>query len=165
MFTLRRMNRDSKRPRGPTLPLLLLLLVSLAAPACTFLRRPPPLVDRSHDAQIRTEVEARLAAEPAIGTGMIRVEVDGGVVRLYGAVRGIGAWGCAIRTAGLAVHVLSVVDFLVLEPGPRTITCLAPATPPPPLAHIVPASGTHTRSGPGHGILWASTPVELLHDP
>lgn len=152
MLTLRRMNRDPKRPHGPALPLLLLLLVFLAAPACSFLRRPPPLVDRSHDEEIRTEVEARLAAEPAIGAGAIRVEVEGGIVRLYGAVRGIAAWECAIRTAGLAEHVRSVVDFLVLEPGPRTITCLAPATRPAPLAHIVPASGAQTSSGPGHGI-------------
>lgn len=99
----------------------------ILAPGCLSLRRPLPVVDRSHDATIRAEVSSRLEAEPAIGPGRIRVAVDAGVVRLYGAVDGLAAWECALRNAGLVARVRSVVDFLVIEPGPRSVACLAPA--------------------------------------
>ena len=75
---------------------------------------------------IRAEVEARLAAEPAIGPGRIRAVVKGGDVQLHGAAPGFGALQCALANAGLVPGVRLVVDFMVLEPGPRTVTCLAP---------------------------------------
>lgn len=101
----------------------LLLIVGLMG--CSALRRPEPVVDRSQDDRILGEVESRIAAEPGIGPGL-RVEVDGGVVLLYGSVEGLGAWNCAIRNAQLVDDVRSVVDYLVLERGPRDITCHAP---------------------------------------
>lgn len=75
---------------------------------------------------IRREVEARLAAEPAIGAGRIRAVVNNGDVHLHGAAPGFGALQCALSNAGLVPGVRLVVDFMVLEPGPRTVTCLAP---------------------------------------
>jgi osmotically-inducible protein OsmY len=75
---------------------------------------------------IRAEVEARLAAEPSIGAGRIRAVVNGGDVHLHGAAPGFGALQCALANAELVPGVRLVVDFMVLEPGPRTVTCLAP---------------------------------------
>ncbi|HEX5872633.1 MAG TPA: BON domain-containing protein [Longimicrobium sp.] len=75
---------------------------------------------------IRREVEARLAAEPAIGAGRIRAEVNDRDVHLHGAAPGFGALQCALANAGLVPGVRLVVDFMVLEPGPRTVSCLAP---------------------------------------
>jgi hypothetical protein len=75
---------------------------------------------------IRAEVEARLAAEPAIGGGRIRAVVNGADVHLHGAAPGFGALQCALANAGLVPGVRLVVDFMVLEPGPRTVNCLAP---------------------------------------
>ena len=75
---------------------------------------------------IRREVEARLAAEPSIGAGRIRAEVNDGDVHLHGAAPGFGALQCALANAGLVPGVRLVVDFMVLEPGPRTVSCLAP---------------------------------------
>gem|GEM_PF-3294095 len=100
----------------------IMLLGSLAA--CASLRRPEPAIDRSQDPQIRVEVEARLQREPSIESGTIRVEVDGAIVVLHGSVRGLAAWQCAIRTAQLAQGVRSVVDYLVIERGPREVICL-----------------------------------------
>ncbi|HWK89159.1 MAG TPA: BON domain-containing protein, partial [Longimicrobium sp.] len=78
------------------------------------------------DARIRREVEARLAAEPTIGAGRVRADVAAGEVRLHGAVQGFGALRCAINNAELVPGVRLVIDFLVLEPGPRDVRCLAP---------------------------------------
>ncbi|HEU0015176.1 MAG TPA: BON domain-containing protein [Longimicrobium sp.] len=78
------------------------------------------------DARIRREVEARLAAEPAVGAGRIRVDVVRGEVRLHGTAPGFGALRCAIRNAELTPGVQLVIDFLVLEPGPSTVRCIAP---------------------------------------
>lgn len=103
------------------------MLLALAAEGCASLRRPLPTVDRTQDERIRGEVERRLAAEPDLGAGALRVEVDGGIVLLHGSVAGIAAWKCAIRNAELVEGVRSVVDYLVLERGPREIRCLAPA--------------------------------------
>lgn len=76
---------------------------------------------------IRTEVEARLAAEPSIGAGRIRAVVQGGGdVHLHGAAPGFGALQCAIANAELVPGVRLVVDFMVLQPGPSRVTCLAP---------------------------------------
>jgi osmotically-inducible protein OsmY len=75
---------------------------------------------------IRAEVEARMAAEPSIGAGRIRAVVNGGDVLLPGAAPGFGALQCALANAELVAGVRLVVDFMVLEPGPRTVTCLAP---------------------------------------
>ncbi len=78
------------------------------------------------DARIQAEVAARLAAEPAVDASGIRVEVEGGEVRLHGGVRGFGALQCAMRNAELTPGVRLVIDFLVLEDGPAEVRCLAP---------------------------------------
>ncbi len=75
---------------------------------------------------IRVEVEARLAAEPAIGAGRIRAVVKKGDVQLHGAAPGFGALQCAIANAGLVPGVELVVDMMVLQPGPTRVSCLAP---------------------------------------
>jgi hypothetical protein len=106
--------------------LLLVPLCALSAAGCSFLRRPDPPLDRSQDPRIGQEVRARLAAEPSLAAGSIRVEVDAGVVLLHGGVDGIGAWQCAIATSELVPGVRSVVDYLVIGRGPRDIRCLAP---------------------------------------
>ena len=81
--------------------------------------------------RIRQEVEARLAAEPSIGPGRVRVEVQRGAeVALYGSVAGFGALQCAIRNAELVRGVRLVIDHMILERGPSTVQCLAPRTPP-----------------------------------
>lgn len=103
-------------------------VLTLAAQGCASLRRPPPVVDRSQDARILQEVRARLAAEPALDAAAMRVEVDGGVVMLHGAVDGMAAWRCAIRNAELVEGVLTVADYLTLRRGPREGRCLAPPT-------------------------------------
>ena len=79
--------------------------------------------------RIAREVTARLAAEPSLGPGRIRVEVVRGTVSLYGSVQGMGALHCAIRNAQLVPGVQNVADFLVLERGPREVRCLAPRGP------------------------------------
>lgn len=102
----------------------LFLVVTLTG--CSALRRPGPEVDRTHDTRIRAEVLARFAAEPHLRDAPLRIEVDGGLVHLYGSVRGMGEWDCAIRNAQLVANVASVVDFLQIERGPRDIQCRAP---------------------------------------
>ncbi len=101
------------------------LLLPLLAAGCGALRRPPPSVDRSQDARILEDLRARLATEPAINAAQIRVEVDGGAVLLYGSVQGMGAWNCTLRNAELVDGVRTVVDYLILERGPREAVCLA----------------------------------------
>lgn len=81
---------------------------------------------QAQEESIRREVEARLAAEPAIGAGRIRAVVNQGDVHLHGAAPGFGALQCAIANAGLVPGVRLVVDYMVLQPGPHTVTCLAP---------------------------------------
>jgi len=78
------------------------------------------------DARITREVEARLAAEPSIGAGRVRVAVERGEVGLFGSVAGLGALRCAERNAELVRGVRLVIDQLVLDPGPRDVRCLAP---------------------------------------
>jgi osmotically-inducible protein OsmY len=80
----------------------------------------------AEDARIAREVEARLAAEPSIGAGRVRVVVDRGEVGLFGSVSGIGALRCAERNTELVRGVRLVIDQLVLDPGPRDVRCLAP---------------------------------------
>jgi len=116
----------------PALPGLLVL--TLLEGGCALLGGSSPPVDRSQDARIQQEVQARLAHEPSLETGRIRVEVTGGQVELHGSVRGLAAWRCALKNAGLVEGVRSVVDYLILERGPREATCLAP----------VPAVGSRT---------------------
>jgi hypothetical protein len=119
------MTSTDRRAPAPIVGLILLAFLS----GCSLLRRPEPPVDRSHDPRIHQEVEARLAQEPAIAGAGIRVEVDAAIVVLYGSVQGLDAWRCAIRNAQLVEGVQSVVDYLVIEPGPRDIQCIAPRAP------------------------------------
>ena len=81
---------------------------------------------QQRDEAIRREVEARLAAEPSIGTGRLRAVVNAGDVQLHGAVTGFGALQCAMANAELVPGVRLVIDYMVLQPGPRRVTCLAP---------------------------------------
>ena len=78
------------------------------------------------DARIQREVEGRLAAEPSVGPGRVRVVVAAGEVQLHGSVAGLGALRCAEANAELTPGVALVIDFLVLQPGPATTRCLAP---------------------------------------
>ena len=105
---------------------LTLTVAVLTFHGCALLGRSDPPLDRSQDARIQREVEARLAGESSLGPGTIRVSVDAGIVLLHGNVQGIGAWQCAITTSGLVTGVRSVVDYLVLERGPRDVPCAAP---------------------------------------
>jgi soluble lytic murein transglycosylase-like protein len=98
----------------------------LFSSGCTIRTEAPERNDPALDSRIQREVEARLAAEPELDAGLIRVEVRGGRVHLYGSVAGIGAWNCALRTSAMAEDVRSVIDFLVIERGPPRIHCLAP---------------------------------------
>lgn len=110
------------------------LAVSVAAAGgCGFLSRAEPETPEqlqtrvAAEERIRQEVEARLAAEPSIGAGRVRVEVQrGGEVALHGSVVGFGALQCAIANAELVRGVRLVIDHLELQPGPRTVRCLAP---------------------------------------
>jgi BON domain-containing protein len=111
-------------------------LVAVLAGGCGLLGggRPPETPQQAtarqgEEERIRREVEARLAAEPSIGPGRVRVEVQRGAeVALHGGVAGFGALQCALRNAELVRGVRLVIDHLVLEPGPREVQCLAPRT-------------------------------------
>lgn len=102
----------------------------LGLAGCSSLRRPGPTIDTTQDPRIIQEVQARLAAEPVIDASHIRVDARGGVVMLYGSVAGLGQWQCAIRNAELVPGVATVVDYLVLERGPREVDCQAPRSAP-----------------------------------
>ncbi|HET7274816.1 MAG TPA: BON domain-containing protein [Longimicrobiaceae bacterium] len=102
------------------------LVLLLAASGCGLIGRSSPPPDRSEDPRIKGQVEARIAAEPSLEASQIRVEVDAGTVMLHGTTAGIGAMQCAIATAGLVEGVSTVVNYLVLQRGPRDVTCLAP---------------------------------------
>ena len=78
------------------------------------------------DVRIQREIEARLAAEPSVGAGRVRVVVQGGEVQLHGSVAGLGAHRCAESNAELTPGVVLVIDFLVLQPGPPQAPCRAP---------------------------------------
>ena len=110
--------------RGQTPGILLLLQLSLAG--CAAIRGPALVVDRSRDAAIVSELQARLAAEPALAQSSFRVEADGGIILLHGSVEGLGAWRCALRNANLITGVITVADYLTIERGPRDIMCRAP---------------------------------------
>lgn len=97
---------------------------------CASLRRPDPPIDRSQDSRILSEVRARLESEPGVDASRIRVEVNGAIVLLYGGVEGIARWQCVIRNAELVDGVITVVDYLVIDRGPRDVVCRAvPSTP------------------------------------
>jgi len=104
----------------------------VAAAGCGLLNRKPEdtpaqvAARATEDARILREVEARLAAEPSIGPGRVRVTVERGEVGLFGSVAGFGALRCAERNAELVHGVRLVIDQLVLDPGPRDVRCLAP---------------------------------------
>ena len=104
----------------------------VAAAGCSLLNKKPKdtpadiAARAAEDARILREVEARLAAEPSIGPGRVRVAVERGEVGLFGSVAGFGALRCAERNAELVRGVRLVIDQLVLDPGPRDVRCLAP---------------------------------------
>lgn len=120
----------SPNSRTSAAPVFRLLLVPLLLGGCGALRRSDPAPDLTHDPRIQGQVEARLAREPALSGRAIRVEVEGRTVVLHGSVAGIAAWQCALRNAGLVEGVASVVDYLVIERGPRDSPCLAPRAAP-----------------------------------
>jgi len=107
-------------------------MMAMTMAGCGFLKKKP--VDTpaqiaaraSEDGRILREVEARLAAEPSIGAGRVRVTVERGEVGLFGSVAGFGALRCAERNAELVHGVRLVIDQLVLDPGPKEVRCLAP---------------------------------------
>src|SRR4051812_37121409 len=80
----RRLRRSGWRARLRRLPAAVLVL----AAGCGFLNKKPQdtpaqiAARASEDARILREVEARLAAEPSIGAGRVRVEVQRGEVGL-----------------------------------------------------------------------------------
>lgn len=104
----------------------------VAAAGCGLLNKKPKdtpaqvAAREAEDARILREVEARLAAEPSIGPGRVRVAVERGEVGLFGSVAGFGALRCAERNAELVRGVRLVIDQLVLDPGPKDVRCLAP---------------------------------------
>jgi osmotically-inducible protein OsmY len=120
----------------------------MAMAGCGFLGKKP--VDTpaqiaaraSDDARILREIEARLAAEPSIGPGRVRVAVERGEVGLFGSVAGFGALRCAERNAELVQGVRLVIDQLVLDPGPRDVRCLAPRPAPTVPAPAPPVPGS-----------------------
>lgn len=118
---MQRIRQETSRP-AVALATAFLLLTSMG---CSGLRRPGPVVDRTHDSRIVEQVQARIVSEPELDAAQIRVEADGGVLRLYGSVSGIGRWQCAIRNAELVEGVQTVVDYLVIERGPREVNCQA----------------------------------------
>ena len=107
----------------------------VAAAGCSLLNKKPKdtpadiAARAAEDARILREVEARLAAEPSIGPGRVRVAVERGEVGLFGSVAGFGALRCAERNAELVRGVRLVIDQLVLDPGPKDVRCLAPRAP------------------------------------
>jgi osmotically-inducible protein OsmY len=109
---------------------------SIGMAGCGFFNKkaadtPAQLAARAtEDARIGREVEARLAAEPSIGAGKVRVAVERGEVGLFGSVAGLGALRCAERNAELVHGVRLIIDQLVLDPGPRDVRCLAPRAAP-----------------------------------
>ena len=108
------------------------LLGGALAPGCSLLNGAPGETPaqvqarQRQDETIRREVEARLAAEPSIGAGRLRAVVNGGDVQVHGAVAGFGALQCALANAELVPGVRLVIDYMVLQPGPRRVSCLAP---------------------------------------
>jgi hypothetical protein len=111
---------------------MMLACAALLVQGCALLngdpRETPAQVQARATAEeaIRREVEARLAAEPSIGTGRIRAVVNRGDVHLHGEAPGFGALQCALANAGLVPGVRLVVDFMVLQPGPTRVSCVAP---------------------------------------
>lgn len=107
-------------------------LTALSAAGCSFLKKraadtPAQVSARAaEDTRIAREVEARLAAEPSIGAGRVRVAVERGEVGLFGSVAGLGALHCAERNAELVHGVRLLINQLVLDPGPAETRCLAP---------------------------------------
>jgi hypothetical protein len=122
------MSRPSPRLTGASLAGLLLVLAACGARGNEGPPRPAPVPDGA----LRQGVEARLAAEPWLPPGSVRVEVSEGQVILHGSVAGLAAWQCVLRTAAMVEGVLSVSDYLVIGPGPRTVDCRAPRAVPPP---------------------------------
>ena len=109
------------------------LAMAASAAGCSLLSRKKPAdtpaviaAREAEDARITREIEARLSAEPSIGAGKVRAQVERGEVTLFGGVTGFGALRCAERNAGLVRGVRLVIDQLVLDPGPRDVRCLAP---------------------------------------
>ncbi len=113
----------------------LCLLLAAGFAGCSGNRAPASPFDTpetADDLRIRSELERRLAAEPALARAQLRPEARGGVLLLHGVVRGLGEWRCVLANAELIPGVRTVVDYLVLERGPTELRCLAPRPPPRP---------------------------------
>jgi hypothetical protein len=105
------------------------MLLSVLSVGCGIRQSVMVPVDPILDARIASEVERRIAAEPLLDAQEILPRVEGARVHLHGSVDGIAAWSCAIRNAFLTEGVVAVVDFLVIERGPREGVCVAPRDP------------------------------------
>ena len=119
--------------RSMTVRWMVMAMLPAALSGCSLLGGGAPAetpqqaqVRMAEEEAIRLEVEARMAAEPAIGAGRIRAVVNGRDVHLHGAAPGFGALQCALANAELVPGVTLVVDFMVLQPGPSKVNCLAP---------------------------------------
>ena len=109
------------------------LAAVLLAPGCAVFGKgkgEAPQVVAAREAEetrIRSEVEARIAAEPSLAGARLRVEVmREREVALHGSVAGFGALRCAVANAELVRGVALVIDHVVLERGPAEVRCLAP---------------------------------------
>lgn len=129
---MRRSGSRGRWSRGWWRRLAATAALSALAGACGIFQRDTPetpaqiTARQTDDARILREVESRLAAEPSIGAGRVRVAVERGEVGLFGAVSGLGALRCAERNVGLVHGVRLVINHMVLDPGPRDVRCLAP---------------------------------------
>lgn len=103
-----------------------LVVLQLSVAGCAAIGGRPAPIDRSADPGIVSALQDRLAAEPALDASLFRIESRGGVLLLYGTVHGLGQWNCALRNALLVDGVVTVVDYLTIERGPRESECGAP---------------------------------------
>lgn len=119
-------NSGKRGRRQPVRALLVGGWLMLGSGGCALLGGSPgPPPDPVRDVRIRDRVQERIRAEPSLAASAIRVVVDNGYVQLHGTVAGMGAWECALTNVSLVPEVNSVIDFLVLEAGPREVPCLA----------------------------------------
>lgn len=108
-------------------PVALLTLLLLSAFGCQ--RQPAPSPVHT-DAQITSDVQAKLQGESALAGQNINAAVRDGVVTLSGSANDAASRALAGNDAGSISGVRTVVNNLEVQPVPQT----AEATPPPPPA-------------------------------